>query len=84
MDKEKHFRSVTSIRARQQAKLDKLKKYLYLKDTYGILIKDICSYSLVHSGKAKDGKPACLSILHMKDGSKIKIEENIEDLLGLC
>ena len=84
MDKEKHFCSVTSIRARQQEKLNKLKKYLYLKDTYGVLIKDIKSYSLVHSGKTKGGKPIYFSRLTMKNGSVIEIKENIEELLNLC
>jgi hypothetical protein len=84
MDKRKHLCSITSMRARQQAKLDKLKKYLYLKDTYGILSKDIQSYSLVPSGRARDGKPIYFSNINMKDGSIVKIKENIEDLLGLC
>ncbi len=84
MDKEKHFCSVTSIRARQQAKLDKLKRYLYLKDTYGILIKDIKSYLLIHSGKTKGGSPIYHSRLTMKDGSIMNIKENIEELLDLC
>jgi hypothetical protein len=84
MHKDGRNKPFASARIRQQASLDKLKKYLYLKDTYGIIIKDIKNYSLVPSGKIKNGKPIYFSNLTMKDGSSIKVEENIEELLGLC
>ena len=77
-------KSLASIRASKQEKLNKLKKYLYLKDTYGIIIKDIKHYSLAPNGKVKNGKPIYFSILTMKDGSTMKIKENIEELLNLC
>ncbi len=84
MGKDRGFSLFVSTRARQQEKLNKLKKYLYLKDTYGIKIGNIKSYSLLPSGKFLNGKPIYFSKLTMKDGSTVTIEENIEEILDLC
>ncbi len=84
MHKDGRDKPFAPTRICQQEKLNRLKKYLYLKDEYGIIIKDIRHYSLVLSGKAKNGEPIYFSNLIMEDGSTMKIKENIEELLGLC
>lgn len=82
MDKDEQEKPFASTRERQQKKLNQLKKYIYLKDTYGIKVKDIKTYSLILYGKTKSGKNIFHSRLNMKDGSTVYIEENIKEILS--
>ena len=82
MGKDEHGKPFASKRERQQEKLNKLKKYIYLKDTYGIKVQDIKTYSLILYGKTKSGKNIFHSRLNMKDGSTIYIKENIKEILS--
>lgn len=81
MDDNKSNKPFASTRERQQKKLNKLKKYIYLKDNYGIKVSNIKSYSLTLYGKTRSGKNVFHSNIHMKDGSTVYIKENIEEIL---
>lgn len=81
MDKNGKGKPFASIRERQQEKLNKLKKYLYLKDTYGIKVSEIKSYSLILYGKTKSGKNVFHSKVIMKNGFTVYMKENIEEIL---
>lgn len=82
MDKDERRKPFTSKRERQQKKLNQLKKYIYLKDTYGVKVQDIKTYSLILYGKTKSGKSIFHSKLNMKDGSTVYIKENIKEILS--
>ena len=56
MDKDERRKPFTSKRERQQKKLNQLKKYIYLKDTYGVKVQDIKTYSLILYGKTSHNK----------------------------